>query len=148
MAEETATLFTCAAEDVGLPRVQTRLGGVAHINIGQHLLDIYSQRHANLVHFPAIGVLCGGAFGSDLALPELGEGSDGEDEIESLRLLARLLKGRRLQLYIPAHRLHLVGQDRGDEAIGGGRQLSPRSAAHRLASGRAGRILEPVRTDS
>ena len=101
VAEETATLFTCAAEDVGLPRVQTRLGGVAHINIGQHLLDIYSQRHANLVHFPAMGVLCGGAFGSDLALPELGEGSDGEDEIESLRLLARLLKGRRLQLYIP-----------------------------------------------
>ncbi len=101
MAEETATLFTCAAQDVGLPLVQTRPGGVAHINVGQHLLDIYSQRHAHLVHFPAMGVLCGGTFGSDLALPELGEGSDGEDEIESLRLLARLVKGHRLQLYIP-----------------------------------------------
>lgn len=101
VAEETATLYTCAASDVDLPRVQTRPGGVAHINIGQHLLDIYSQQHANLVYFPAMGILCGGAFGSDLALPELGEGSDGEDEIESLRLLARLVKGRRLQLYIP-----------------------------------------------
>ncbi len=101
VAEETATLFTSAARDVGLPLVQTQPGGVAHINVGQHLLDIYSQQHANLVYFPAMGILCGGAFGSDLALPELGEGSDGEDEIESLRLLARLVKGRRLQLYIP-----------------------------------------------
>lgn len=101
VAEDTATLFTCAARDVELPRVQTKPGGVAHINVGQHLLDIYSQQHANLVYFPAMGILCGGAFGSDLALPELGEGSDGEDEIESLRLLARLVKGRRLQLYIP-----------------------------------------------
>ncbi len=101
VAEETAVLFTGAAQDVGLPRVQTRPEGVAHINVGQHLLDIYSQQHANLVYFPAMGVLCGGTFGSDLALPELAAGSDGEDEIESLRLLARLLKGRRLQLYIP-----------------------------------------------
>ena len=101
VAEETATLSTCAGQDVGLPRVQTLPGGVAHINVGQHLLDVYSQRHATLVHFPAIGILCGGTFGSDLALPQLGEGSDGEDEIESLRLLARLVKGRRLQLYIP-----------------------------------------------
>jgi len=101
VAEETAVLFTGAGLDVGLARVQTRPGGVAHINVGQHLLDIYSQRHANLVHFPALGVICGGTFGSDLALPQLGEGSDGEDEIESLRLLARLVKGRSLQLYIP-----------------------------------------------
>ena len=101
VAEETAALFTGPGQDVGLPRVRTRPGGVAHINVGQHLLDIYSQRHANLVHFPALGVICGGTFGSDLALPQLGEGSDGEDEIESLRLLARLVKGRRLQLYIP-----------------------------------------------
>lgn len=101
VAEETAALFTGPSHDVGLPSVQTRPGGVAHINVGQHLLDIYSQKHANLVLFPAMGVICGGTFGSDLALPQLGRGSDGEDEIESLRLLARLVKGRRLQLYIP-----------------------------------------------
>ena len=101
VADETAALFTGPSQDVGLPTVQTRPGGVAHINVGQHLLDIYSQEHASLVHFPAMGVICGGTFGSDLALPQLGEGSDGEDEIESLRLLARLVKGRRLQLYIP-----------------------------------------------
>ena len=101
VADDTATLFTSAARDVGLPLVQTQPGGVAHINVGQHLLDIYSQQHANLICFPAMGIICGGCFGSDLALPELGDGSDGEDEIESLRLLARLVKGRRLQLYIP-----------------------------------------------
>lgn len=101
VAEDTAALFTRAASDVGLPLVQTQPGGVAHITVGQHLLDIYSQQHANLVYFPAMGILCGGAFGSDLTLPELGEGSDGEDEIDSLRLLARLVKGRRLQLYVP-----------------------------------------------
>ncbi len=101
VADDTATLFTSAARDVGLPLVQTQPGGVAHINVGQHLLDIYSQQHTNLICFPAMGILCGGSFGSDLALPELGDGSDGEDEIESLRLLARLVKGRRLQLYIP-----------------------------------------------
>lgn len=101
VADDTAALFTRAAGDVGLPQVQTQPGGVAHITVGQHLLDIYSQQHANLVYFPAMGILCGGAFGSDLTVPELGEGSNGEDEIESLRLLARLVKGRRLQLYIP-----------------------------------------------
>lgn len=101
VAEETAALFTGPSQTVGLPTVQTRPGGVAHVNVGRHLLDIYSQAHANLVHFPAMGVICGGTFGSDLALPQLGEGSDGEDEIESLRLLARLVKGRRLQMYIP-----------------------------------------------
>lgn len=101
VADDTATLFTSAARDVGLPLVQTQPGGVAHINVGQHLLDIYSQQHANLICFPAMGIICGGCFGSDLSLPEFGDGSDGEDEIESLRLLARLVKGRRLQLYIP-----------------------------------------------
>ena len=101
VADDTATLFTSATRDVGLPLVQTQPGGVAHINVGQHLLDIYSQQHANLICFPAMGIICGGCFGSDLALPEFGDGSDGEDEIESLRLLARLVKGRRLQLYIP-----------------------------------------------
>ena len=110
VADETATLFTCPARDVGLPRVETRPGGVAHINVGQHLLDIYSQQHANLVYFPAMAILCGGAFGSDLTLPELGEDSDGEDEIESLRLLARLVKGRRLQLFIP--RIGSVSSDK------------------------------------
>ena len=101
VADDTAALFTRAAGDVGLPLVQTQPGGVAHITVGQHLLDIYSQQHANLVYFPAMGILCGGPFGSDLTVPELGEDSDGEDEIESLRLLARLVKGRRLQLFIP-----------------------------------------------
>lgn len=101
LAEETAVLFTGPAQEVGLPLVQTQPGGVAHINVGQHLLDIYAQQSANLIHFPAVGVLCGGTFGSNLTLPELAQGSNGEDEIESLRLLVRLVKGRRLQLYIP-----------------------------------------------
>lgn len=101
IADDTAVLFTGAAQDISLPRVQTQPCGVAHIHIGRHLLDIYTQQHANLIYFPAVGLLCGGTFGSDLMLPELEVGSDGDDEIESLRLLARLVKGSRLQLYIP-----------------------------------------------
>lgn len=101
VAEDTATLFTGTPREIDLPRLHTRPAGVAHVNVGQHLLDIYSQKNANLVCFPAIGLLCGGTFGSDLTLPELGEASDGEDEIESLRLLARLVKAVRLQLFIP-----------------------------------------------
>lgn len=122
LAEETAFLFTGPAPDVDLPLLQTQPGGVAHVSIGQHLLDIYSQQAANLVYLPAVGVLCGGTFGSDLALPELADGSSGEDEIESLRLLARLVKGRRLQLFVPrigsvsADRIEVMGRLAADVA--------------------------------
>lgn len=95
-----AALFTDPASTTDLPRVETQPGGVAHIQMGSHYLDIYGQTHSAAVHLPALGILCGGGFGSDVVLPRLGPGSDGSDELETLRLLAGLLK-RRLQLYIP-----------------------------------------------
>ena len=87
--------------DPGLPHVQTMAGGVAHLRIGDHFLDIYSQGTVNILHFPAVGIVCGASFGSDTTLPRIARGSDGEGELDTLRLLARLVKESRLQLYIP-----------------------------------------------
>ncbi|MFN8464617.1 MAG: hypothetical protein U0X20_03665 [Caldilineaceae bacterium] len=103
---DVAVLYTSeetAAEDVssGLARVQTMAGGVAHIRIGEQFLDIYSQRAGVVVHLPAIGVLLGGTYGSDVVPPRLAVGSDGEEELDTLRLIARILKGHHFQLYVP-----------------------------------------------
>ena len=86
---------------IDFPRVQTIAGGVAHLQIGDHFLDIYSQGSNNILHLPALGIICGGFFGSDVILPQVAPGSDGGTELDTLRLLARLVKERRLQLYIP-----------------------------------------------
>ena len=67
-------------------------GGVAHIRIGEHFLDVYSQQAGAIVHLPAIGVLLGGVYGSDVVPPQIAAGSDGEEELDTLRLIARLLK--------------------------------------------------------
>lgn len=97
-----ATLFTGPVIETGFPLLQTETGGVAHIRIGAHYLDLYSQRQSTVIHLPALGVLCGGTFGSDRLPPTIAATSNGSDELETLRLLAGLIKGRRLQLYIPA----------------------------------------------
>jgi hypothetical protein len=102
---DVAVLYT--SQEVGeralpsLPRVQTIAGGVAHLRVGEQFLDIYSQRAGNIVHLPAIGVLLGGVYGSDAVPPRLAAGSSGEEELEALRLLARILKGSHCQLYVP-----------------------------------------------
>jgi hypothetical protein len=96
-----AALFTATPIDAGLPQVQTAPGGVAHIRIGEHFIDIYSQRQSNVLYFPALGVICSGMFGSDATLPVLAPGSDGNEELATLRLLARLAKQSRFQLIIP-----------------------------------------------
>lgn len=83
-----------------LPLLRTQPGGVAHVQIGQHFLDIYSQRDTNVVHLPALGVLLSGPFGSDALVPTVAAGSTGEEELETLRLLASLVK-RRLALLVP-----------------------------------------------
>lgn len=100
---DAAVLYTGSppAQEIALPQVQTQAGGVAHIRIGDHYLDIYSQASSNLLYLPALGILCGGAFGSDLVVPTVAESSDGGEELETLRLLAQLVKQRTLQLYIP-----------------------------------------------
>ena len=98
---DTAVLFTGAPNAVALPLVQTKAGGVAHLRIGQHFLDLYAQQASAVVYLPALGILCGGDFGSDAILPAVASGSTGEAELGVLRLLAQLVKQRRFQYYIP-----------------------------------------------
>lgn len=100
---EVAVLYSGTFYDADLPQLQTEPGGVAHIRIGDHYLDIYSQQHHTVVHFPALGLLYGGEFGSDTVLPAVADGSDGDDEIETLRLLASTLKRKNFQLYLPKY---------------------------------------------
>ena len=112
---DVAVLYTVEATNQqdapsGPARMQTMAGGVAHIRIGEQFLDIYSQRAGAVVHLPAIGVLLGGTYGSDVAPPRLAGGSDGEEELDTLRLIARILKGHHFQLYIP--RLGAMVQDK------------------------------------
>ncbi|MCB0113128.1 MAG: hypothetical protein KDD84_03540 [Caldilineaceae bacterium] len=102
LAEKTAVLFTGpSTAETGLPEMQRMAGGVAHIRIGQHLLDVYTRRDDTIIVLPAVGVLCGGRFGSDLVLPELAAGSDGSEELETLRLLAQLVKAKPPRLFLP-----------------------------------------------
>jgi hypothetical protein len=96
-----AELLGSRAPVPNLPHVQTVPGGVAHIRVGEHFLDIYSQRAGSIVHLPAIGVLLGGVYGGDVTPPRLAPGSDGEEELDALRLIARILKTHHFQLYIP-----------------------------------------------
>ena len=98
---ETAVLFTGESTAVGLAHLQTQPGGVAHLRIGQHFLDLYAQPASAVIYLPAVGIVCGGAFGSDVHLPTVAVASTGEQELETLRLLAQLVKQRRFQLYIP-----------------------------------------------
>jgi hypothetical protein len=98
---DVATLFTGEPVATGLPVVQTMPGGVAHLRVGEHFLDVYVQRNGVVVHLPAVGVTLAGAFGSDTLPPRIAYGSDGSDELETLRLLARLVKAPNAQLYVP-----------------------------------------------
>lgn len=101
LPSDSAVLFTGAANAVSLPQVQTEPGGVAHLRIGQHYLDLYSQPGSTIVYLPTLGIICGGSFGSDATLPTVADQSTGQQELDTLRLLAQLLKQRRFQLYIP-----------------------------------------------
>jgi hypothetical protein len=101
LGSKVATLFTGTPEATPIALLQTVPGGVAHIRIGDHFLDIYSQGFGAVVHLPALGIICGGDFASDSTVPRLASASDGSDELETLRLLARLVKQHRLSLYIP-----------------------------------------------
>lgn len=102
LEDDAAVLFTGAARSIGLPVVQTIPGGVAHLRVGDHFLDIYAQENAAVVHIPPLGIIVGGGFGSDCLPPVVGMASSGAAELDTLRLLARLLKSGAFQLYIPA----------------------------------------------
>lgn len=96
-----AALFTTPSQAAGIPLVQTMAGGVAHLRIGEHFVDIYALAHGAVVHLPALGIVCSGQYGSNASLPQLAPGSDGSAELDALRLLARLVRQRRLQCFLP-----------------------------------------------
>ncbi|MFZ1755784.1 MAG: hypothetical protein WAU10_18675 [Caldilineaceae bacterium] len=155
LAEENAVIFTGAATETGLSALQTQPGGVAHISIGEHLLDIYSQQTGNVIYFPTLGVLCGGEFGSDLALPRLAVGSDGSDEIEALRLLAQTVKQRRVDVYIPRQgslardRVEVMGRLAGDVAyLHGLRRVVPGGVAQGEALERIEQVAATLLPDN
>lgn len=103
---DVAVLFTEERPDAetvaaGFARVQTLAGGVAHIRLGEHFLDIYTQEAGAVVHLPALGILLGGVYGSNAAPPQLGPNANGDEALDTLRLIARILKRHHFQLYIP-----------------------------------------------
>jgi hypothetical protein len=101
LGSQVAALFTGMPEPTPLALLQTVPGGLAHIRIGDHFLDVYSQGEGAVIHMPALGIICGGDFGSDVGVPSLASNSEGSDELDTLRLLARLVKQHRLALYLP-----------------------------------------------
>ncbi len=112
LGNRVAALFTSTPQTRAIPQVETVPGGVAHLRIGDHFLDIYSQQQGAIVHLPPLGILCGGDYGSDSTVPRLAPGSDGSEELETLRLLARLVKQHRIALYIPR-----IGTETADKVV-------------------------------
>jgi len=103
---DVAALFTEPRPDAdavaaGFARVQTTAGGLAHIRLGEHFLDIYTEEAGSIVHLPALGILLGGVYGSDVVPPRLGPNANGDEALDTLRLIARILKSHHFQLYIP-----------------------------------------------
>lgn len=101
LEEEVAALYTSSRPQAALPQVELLPGGVAHLRVGDHFLDVYVQHAGVVVHLPAVGVLLSGDYGSDALPPRIVPGSDGGGELESLRLLARLIKQDNFQLCVP-----------------------------------------------
>jgi hypothetical protein len=98
---DVAALFTGVPNEVGLPLVQTLAGGAGHLRIGDHFLDVYGLGTGAVVSLPAVGLVVAGDYGSDFVPPRVEAGSDGGEELETLRLLARLIKGAGFQLFVP-----------------------------------------------
>lgn len=101
LEDEVAALYTGEGPRAALPQVELRAGGVAHLRVGDHFLDVYVQAAGVIAYLPAVGVLLSGDYGSDALPPRIVAGSDGGDELETLRLLARLIKQENFQLCVP-----------------------------------------------
>ncbi len=101
LGEAVAALYTGDRRPAALPQVELIRGGVAHLRVGEHFLDVYVQKAGVVVYLPTVGVLLSGDYGSDALPPRIVPGSDGGDELDTLRLLARLIKRENFQLCVP-----------------------------------------------
>ncbi len=136
LPERTAALWTQPdAESVAAPgvaRIQTRPGGVAHIRVADHLLDLYTFAGVTLVHLPALHLLCSGPFGSGETLAQARAVDDPSAALEALRLAARLVREGRVQLLIPAHGAlahgSLAAMERLADDVAGLRPIEKREA--------------------
>jgi hypothetical protein len=108
-----------APVSAGIRALDVKAGDVAHIRIGDHFVDVHGFAGGAVVHLPMVGIVCGGDCASSTLVPRLAVGSDGTDELERLRLIARLVRERRIHVYVP----------RTGELISDGVQLMERLAA-------------------
>lgn len=101
LEDDTAVIYTGDQAHAALPQVELVPGGTAHVRVGDHFLDIYAQQVGAVLYLPAVGVLMSGDYASDTLPPRILPGSDGHEELETLRLLARLIKSENFQLCVP-----------------------------------------------
>lgn len=85
----------------GVSALEVKAGDVAHIRIGEQLIDVHGFAGGAVVHLPTVGIVCGGDYASSALVPRLAAGSDGSDELQRLRLIARLVRERRVHVYVP-----------------------------------------------
>jgi hypothetical protein len=101
LPDRVAAVVTSGAVPAGLATLDSQPGGVAHLRIGEHLVDLHAFPHRTVVHLPAVGLLCVGEFGQRELPPRLQQGESGEEELAVLRLLARIVRERHIQLLLP-----------------------------------------------
>lgn len=101
LPERSAAAFTGAPVDTGLPAVAHSDDGERHVRFGEKLVDLYFHEHGALILLPELGILCCGMMGSDVLPPVVGPGSDGQAELDALRIAARLMRTSGVQLLIP-----------------------------------------------
>jgi len=101
LEDDVAVIYTGDQARAGLPQVELAPGGTAHVRVGEHFLDVYAQQAGAVLYLPAVGVLMSGDYASDALPPRILPGSDGSEELETLRLLARLIKSENFQLCVP-----------------------------------------------
>jgi len=101
LEDDVAVIYTGGPVRAALPQVELAPGGTAHVRVGEHFLDVYAQQVGAVLYLPAVGVLMSGDYASDALPPRILPGSDGSEELETLRLLARLIKSDNFQLCVP-----------------------------------------------
>ena len=72
--------------------------GIRDLVLSRGLGDVYKRQ---VLYLPAVGVLMSGDYASNALPPRILPGSDGSEELETLRLLARLIKSENFQLCVP-----------------------------------------------
>lgn len=103
LPERVVAVSTTGAAPAGLATLERQADGVAHLRVGDHLVDLHTFEQRTVAHMPAVGLLCSGEFAQVALPPRILLGSNGDEELAVLRLLARIVRERRVQLLLPRH---------------------------------------------